>query len=106
MTDSKGVTTRNYDLPKHMVAMGLDYTKDRFNAVLDARYVGARQSEDAATGEYGSEDAFFLTNLYLNYKVNDDCKVQLGVKNLFNRKFFANEAAGERMYTLGVQYSF
>ena len=106
LTDSKGVTTRNYDLPKHMVAMGLDYTKDRFNAVLDARYVGARQSEDAATGEYGSEDAFFLTNLYLNYKVNDDCKVQLGVKNLFNRKFFANEAAGERMYTLGVQYSF
>lgn len=105
-TNSSGITSRNYNLPKHMIAMGVDYTKNRFNAVLDARYVGARQKEDAMTGEYGSEDPFFLTNLYLNYNIRKDWKVQLGIENLFNRHFYASEAVNERTYTLGVEFNF
>lgn len=101
-----GSTIRNWDLPRHMVHFGADYTYKKFNGVLDAQYVGARQKIDAATGEYGAEDAFFLTNFYLNYRPSSQAKIQLGIENLFNRKFFANEAAKERSYTLSINYSF
>lgn len=103
---NKGVTKRNWDLPKHMVRFGVDYTYKNFNGILDAQYVGARQSVDSATGEYGSEDSFFLTNLYLNYKLDDRTKIQFGIENLLNRKFYAYEATNERTYSLGVNYSF
>lgn len=48
-----------------MVRFGADYTHKKFNGILDAQYVGARQKVDAATGEYRAEDSFFLANLYL-----------------------------------------
>lgn len=103
---NKGVTVRNWDLPKHMIRFGVDYTHKKFNGILDAQYVSARQSVDSATGEYGAEDSFFLTNLYLNYKLDERTKIQFGVENLFNRKFYAGEATNERAYSLGVNYSF
>ena len=89
-----------------MLSFGIDYTKGNFNGVLDAQYVGARQSVDSVTGEYGSEDSFFLTNLYFNYNVNENLKLQFAVRNLFDRHFYAYEAANERTYTLGASYSF
>ena len=103
---SAGVTEHDWDIPKHMLSFGIDYTKGNFNGVLDAQYVGARQSVDSVTGEYGSEDSFFLTNLYFNYNVNENLKLQLAVRNLFDRHFYAYEAANERTYTLGASYSF
>lgn len=48
-----------------MVRFGADYTHKKFNEILDAQYVGARQKVDAATGEYGAEDSFFLANFTL-----------------------------------------
>ena len=68
--------------------------------------MASRQNVDVTTGEYGSEDSFFLTNLYLNYKLDDRTKIQFGIENLLNRKFYANEATSERTYSLGVNYSF
>ena len=103
---SGGTTERNWDIPKHMLSFGVDYTRGNFNGVLDAQYVGARQSVDSISGEYGSEDSFFLTNLYLNYKFDENLKLQFAVRNLFNRHFYASEAASERTYTLGASYSF
>ena len=64
LTES-GNIVRNWDLPRHMVRFGADYTHKKFNGILDAQYVGARQKVDAAIGEYGAEDSFFLANLYL-----------------------------------------
>ncbi len=101
-----GVTERNWDIPKHMLNFGVDYTHGNFNGVLDAQYVGARQSVDSITGEYGSEDSFFLTNLYLNYNVDKNLKLQLAVRNLFDRNFYAYEATSGRTYTLGASYAF
>ena len=89
-----------------MLSFGVDYTRGKFNGVLDAQYVGARQSVDSVSGEYGSEDSFFLTNLYLNYKTDENLNLQFAVRNLFNRHFYADEAASGRMYTFGATYSF
>ena len=103
---SKGITRRNWDIPKHMLHFGVEYTRGNFNGVLDAQYVSARQSVDSLTGEYGSEDSFFLTNLCLNYKVDEHLKLQFAIHNLFDRRFYADEAAYGRTCTLGATYSF
>ncbi len=103
---SGGDTYRDWDLPKHMAGFGIDYTRGKFGGVLDARYVAARQDVDTITGEYGSEDSFFTTNLHLTYKFDDSFRMQFGIDNLFNRHFYANEAASDRTYSLGAMYSF
>ncbi len=103
---SNGTTDRNWDIPKHLLHTGLEYNLEKVNWVLDAQYVSKRQSPDADTGEYGSEDAFFLMNTYLNYKVNDQMKLQFGIQNLLDRKFYASEATNGRTYNLSINYSF
>lgn len=85
--------------------LGMRY--DRFDKKDGYSYIGAaRQGADSVTGEYGSEDSYFVTNLYLNYKLNENVKMQFGIENLFNRKYYAGEAANERTYTFGTTYSF
>ena len=85
--------------------LGMRY--DRFDKKDGYSYIGAaRQGSDSVTGEYGSEDSYFVTNLYLNYKLNENVKMQFGIENLFNRKYYAGEAANERTYTFGTTYSF
>ena len=101
-----GTTERDWYLPKYMMRFGIEYNRDRFNGTLDAQYIAARQQVDAVTGEYGSEDSFFVTNLYLNYKINENIKLQFGIENLLNRKYYAGEAANERTYTFGTTCSF
>ena len=68
--------------------------------------MAARQDVDTTTGEYGSEDSFFTTNLYLTYKFDDRFRLQFGIDNLFDRHFYANEAASDKTYSLGATYSF
>lgn len=104
--ESNDQTTRNWDIPRHLLHTGIDYTYGKANWGLDAQYVSERQSPDADTGEYGSEDAFFLMNTYLNYKATDQIDLQFGIQNLLDRKFYASEATSGRTYTLSVNYSF
>lgn len=98
-------TTRNWDIPKHLLHAGVEYSKNKVNWLTDAQYVSSRQSPDLDTGEYGSEDAFFVVNTSLNYKVNDQATLQFGIQNLFNRKFYATEATSGRTYSLSMNYS-
>lgn len=104
--ESNDQTTRNWDIPRHLLHAGVDYTYGKANWGLDAQYVSERQSPDADTVEYGSEDAFFLMNTYLNYKATDQIDLQFGIQNLLDRKFYASEATSGRTYTLSVNYSF
>ena len=104
--ESNDQTTRNWDIPRHLLHAGVDYTYGKADWGLDAQYVSERQSPDADTGEYGSEDAFFLMNTYLNYKATDQIDLQFGIQNLLDRKFYASEATSGRTYTLSVNYSF
>lgn len=103
---ANGVTVRNWDIPKHMLHIGVDWAKDRWNVGLDGTYVGARQDVSDLTGEYGAYDGYFTANLYANFKPTKDWKVQCTINNIFNRKFYAGEAANGRTYALGFQYDF
>lgn len=96
----------NYDVPKHLLHFGLEFTPGKWDILADAQYVSARQSPDEATGVYYSEDSFFITNLAINYAVNPEATVQFAIYNLFDREFYASEAAGERMYNFAVRYNF
>ncbi|SEP31070.1 TonB-dependent receptor [Propionispora vibrioides] len=102
---SSGQTTRNWDIPKHLLHAGVEYSKNKINWLTDVQYVSERQSPDLSTGEYTSEDAFFVVNTSLNYKVNDQSTLQFGIQNLFNRKFYASEATSGRTYSLSMNYS-
>lgn len=96
----------NYDLPKHLLHAGLQYKQNKFNALLDCEYVSARMAPEDPGGEYGAEDAFFLVNTALNYDINKDCSIQFAVNNLFDRKFYCDEATDGRTYTLSMRYHF
>lgn len=96
----------NYNLPKHLLHFGVEYQRNKWDILADAQYVSARQSPDVDTGKYYSEDAFFITNLAFNYNVTPEAKLQLTVYNLFDKTFYATEAASERTYTVSLQYSF
>lgn len=101
-----GMSQLNYNIPKHLLHMGLDYNKDQYNIVLDAQYVSERQAPDAVTGEYNSEDAFFVVNTYINYKLTPETTLQFGIENLLDRKFYAGEATKDRTYNIGLRYTF
>ncbi|MBR5487609.1 MAG: TonB-dependent receptor, partial [Phascolarctobacterium sp.] len=68
--------------------------------------VSERQKPDEVTGEYGAQDAFFLVNTALNYKLTKDMTMQFGVYNLFDRQFYCDEATAGRTYNVSLRYSF
>lgn len=103
---SQGTTTRIWDIPKHLFHAGLDYTKGKVNWVLDSQYVSARQQPDTDTGEYGSEDAFFVVNTAINYKFDDQMSLQFDIKNILDRHYYAGEATNSRTYNFTIGYSF
>ena len=96
----------NYSVPKHLLHFGVAYTNNRWNILADAQYVSERQKSEVKSGTYYSDDAFFITNLAFNYDVTEDAKLQLTVYNLFDRNFYASEAASGRTYTMGLHYFF
>lgn len=101
-----GKESNNFDIPKHLLHTGIEYNKDKFNAILDAQYVSERQAPDSTTGEYGSEDAFFVMNTYFNYKVTPNATLQFKIQNLFNKEFYASEATSGRSYGVSLRYQF
>lgn len=96
----------NWEIPKHLLHAGLEYNKDKWNALLDCQYVSARQRPDDPSGEYGAEDAFFIVNTAVNYKLFKGATLQLGITNLFDREFYCSEATSGRTYNVGLRYSF
>lgn len=97
---------RNYYIPKHLLHFGVEYDKDRWDILADAQYVSARQYPDDETGKYYSEDLFFIANLSANYRITPEASVQVSVYNLFDREFFAQEAASGRTYDVSFRYRF
>ena len=96
----------DYTIPKHLLHAGVSYTKDKFNGILECQYVSERQKENAATGEYGAEDAFFIVNTAFNYKLSKGMTLQFGIDNIFDKEFYCSEATSGRTYYTGLRYSF
>lgn len=106
-TDGKtSVEETDYNVPKHLLHAGVSYTKDKFNGILECQYVSERQAPDAVTGEYESQDAFFIVNTALNYKLSKGMTLQFGIDNIFDKEFYCSEATSGRTYYTGLRYSF
>ena len=106
ITSASGSESNNFDIPRHLLHTGIGYTKDKFNAILDAQYVSERQAPDGTTGEYGSEDAFFVMNAYFNYQVTPNATLQFGIQNILDKEFYASEATSGRTYTVSIRQQF
>ena len=105
-TNLKDTSSSDYGIPKHLLHAGIKYKYGKWNNLLEAQYVSARQGPDAVTGEYNSEDAFFIVNTAFNYQINKTTSVQFAVENLLNKQFYCSEATSGRSYSLGVRYNF
>ncbi len=95
-----------YYIPKHLLHFGIGYHYDRWQVLLDSTYVSERQEPAKDTGEYKSEDGYFLMNLSANYEWRPGLVIQASVYNLMDRQFYATEAARPRSYNLGISYRF
>lgn len=78
-TNASGYEEINYDIPKHIFHAGLEYTNGKWNALWDAQYVSRRQSVDDITGQYGSSDSYFISNVAMNYKFSKEATLQLSL---------------------------
>ena len=105
-TNASGYEEINYDIPKHIFHAGLEYTNGKWNALWDAQYVSRRQSVDDITGQYGSSDSYFISNVAMNYKFSKEATLQLGIQNVFNRVFFDDEATAGRTYSESMKFKF
>ena len=105
-TNTNEYTEVNYDIPKHIFHAGLEYTSGKWNALWDTQYVSRRQSVDDITGQYGSEDSYFISNVAMNYKFSKEATLQLGVQNVFNRIFYNDEATAGRTYSASMKFKF
>ena len=105
-TNITNVNSTDYGIPKHLLHAGVNYKKDKFGANLDCQYVSARQAPNAETGEYGSEDPYFIVNAAFNYEIAKGAVLQFTIENLFDREFYASEPTSGRVYSVGLRYSF
>ena len=105
-TNASGYEEINYDIPKHIFHAGLEYTNGKWNALWDAQYVSRRQSVDDITGQYGSSDSYFISNVAVNYKFSKEATLQLGIQNVFNRVFYDDEATAGRTYSASMKFKF
>lgn len=105
-TNAKAYEETNFDIPKHIIHAGIEYTSSKWNALWDTQYISRRQSVDDVTGQYGSLDSYVISNLSVNYKVSKEATIQLGVQNVFDRIFFDDEATAGRTYSASMKFKF
>lgn len=94
------------DVPKHLLHAGVNYTNKAWNALLECQYVSERNTSDKVTGEYGSEDAFFIVNTSINYDIAKNTTLQFAINNLFDKEFYCSDMTPGRTYSVGLRYSF
>lgn len=104
LEDTDGAVSNKDEIPKHLLHAGVQYNCDDWNVLLDCQYVSERQATDESG--YGAEEAYFLVNTAVNYKLNDGATLQFAVNNLLDREFYADEATDGRTYMVSLRYSF
>ncbi|GBG58120.1 colicin I receptor [Sporomusaceae bacterium FL31] len=103
---ANGEGKRLASIPEHLLHFGGNYKIDKWNANLDAIYVSERNEDNAVNGVYGSADAYFTVNTKINYAVNPNTSVALGINNLFDRSYYSFYDAAGRNYSMQIQYHF
>lgn len=113
---------KDYDVPRHLLHLGTTYNKAPWTINLDGMFISNRYLDitpgdtkkyDYHSGHFRSRDAYFLMNLSTNYQFNKNFGLQLGVNNLFDRKYYDEDISTQhyyigdgRTYTLTARYSF
>lgn len=105
-TNAKAYEETNFDIPKHIIHAGVEYTSSKWNALFDTQYISRRQSVNEVTGQYGSLDSYVISNLSVNYKLSKETTIQFGVQNVFDRIFFDDEATAGRTYSASMKFKF
>ncbi|MBP2657206.1 MAG: TonB-dependent receptor [Firmicutes bacterium] len=97
-------------LPKEVFRVGMTYIQDKVTGTLTGEYVSKRYSSttnnDTVNGVYQSYDPYFIVNLNLQYDLNKDTSVSLGVENLLNRQYYNYYYAPDRSYSVQLNYKF
>lgn len=113
---------KDYNVPRHLLHLGTTYNKAPWTINLDGMFISNRYLDitpgdtkkyDYHSGHFRSRDAYFLMNLSTNYQFNKNFGLQLGVNNLFDRKYYDEDISTQhyyigdgRTYTLTARYSF
>lgn len=108
------------DVPKNRFKLGAKYAfTDKINTTLETIYTGASYLNNENTG--GKQNEHIVTNLTLNYTLNNGLKLYAGINNLFNEKYYNDidysknkmgkwlykyDPASERNVYAGFNYSF
>lgn len=73
-------------LPSNLITMGVNYTKDKWDVGLDGRGFIGRNGQDVKS--YGwPTDRYWVFNLGINYKPEDDLKVFAKLNNIFDQEY-------------------
>ena len=96
----------NLLIHQHLLHAGVNYTKDKWDALLECQYVTERNAEDTVTGEYGSDDAYFILNTAINFEIAKNTKLQFAINNILDRDFYCSDMTPGRVYSVGLRYSF
>ncbi len=80
-----GTTDYGY-LPKNLVTIGVDYTKDKWNVGIDGRGFLGRDGKDVKSYGWPS-DRYWVFNAGINYKPEENLKVFAKINNIFNQEY-------------------
>lgn len=107
-----GVTTRNWEIPKHLLHFGVTNKWGKLTSNFDCQYVSEREYKNTSTDEYGMLEGFFTANLIFNYDFNKNFSAQFSINNIFDKEIFAMgekaklEANNGRTFMFGLNMSF
>ena len=78
-------------VPKQLFRVGIMYNGQKWTSSLTGEYVSKRygyeDNSDVLNGVYGSYDPYFIMNFSIGYKIQPNCELSLGIRNLLNRNF-------------------
>lgn len=97
-------------IPKEIFRIGVNYINGKWSSMLTGEYVSKRYSSttnnDTINGVYGSYDPYFVLDWNMQYEVNKDSSITIGVDNLLNRQYYTYYYAPDRTYYMQLNYKF
>lgn len=84
-----GENDRGY-FPEHTINVGLDYTNNKFNAVLNARAALEKGQSSLSVPKMFPDNNYWIVDVAANYKPTKNIKLFAKVSNLFD-KYYAEQ---------------
>jgi iron complex outermembrane recepter protein len=89
-------------LPDELYNAGAEFTYGPFKAGLTGSYVGKMyrndDNSDVVSGVYGSQDAYFLLNAKISYRIFRNATVSFAVDNILDNRYYAYYCAPGRSW--------